>query len=812
MNKNNRKKKGLSKRVLALMLCCFCLLATVPISAFALETGETQITEERISEQQSESTSEALLPLSSETSESQTETDTQQNTSDEVIEPIIENETDTASGDETGAEAEIEENAETEADTEIVTETYSDIEAEDGTQTNTETETESKDNNTEKLSFYDQLMAAESCQEIFNLMMSDTDACLLMSAEELTQLKEKVNSMEDDGYQVDVLDTIVYLEGQLGGCTCGVVEGEEHDTSCPMYEISTYAEQLNQSYWKNTINVYYDTVNNVNYGSAASNNGVGVTSVKLAGTAVAYGNAGTTSWSGGTTLATYYPSATTSNETTASLSIAASEGYYVTGVVVACAPKPGSQLSPFKCSTWSSGYAYQETFNLSQSTYSNGVYTLTKDLSSKAFCHDSNSKGTGNYFILILVAPVPTPLYVEYNYGNVESFLTVDSNSAFYNPTWTVKSSSNNYGTGSVYTNDTQFAYGYENNDTSVIASWTHYANTISDAALAEAANVGYYFTGWSVIWYNECNISEADNTYRDSYTMSFSDEYMTGSYQSGASVQLPTHVRLVAQWAPISLKMTKTVSGLSSITEFTSTSQTYTLQLQNQQNGEYVTLQTKDYTITGDGTLTYTFAASGADVTQIITPGTYKVVETGSYDLTGSVDNAYCTTTYPVQTVEVTANGTVQELQVLNTYSSTPATYDLTVQKTVSGNMYDANKEFAFTVTYGDETATFNLKKDGTYTIENIPVGAAVAVTESPDGYTYSFVSITEGVAKEDTTNGVSFIMPAQDVTVVINNDKTVTVDTGILLDTLPYILILGVVAVGAVLLIKKRRNRDDD
>ena len=159
-----------------------------------------------------------------------------------------------------------------------------------------------------------------------------------------------------------------------------------------------------------------------------------------------------------------------------------------------------------------------------------------------------------------------------------------------------------------------------------------------------------------------------------------------------------------------------------------------------------------------------------------------------------------------------MTANGTVQELQVLNTYSSTPATYDLTVQKTVSGNMYDANKEFAFTVTYGDETATFNLKKDGTYTIENIPVGAAVAVTESPDGYTYSFVSITEGVAKEDTTNGVSFIMPAQDVTVVINNDKTVTVDTGILLDTLPYILILGVVAVGAVLLIKKRRNRDDD
>lgn len=55
-------------------------------------------------------------------------------------------------------------------------------------------------------------------------------------------------------------------------------------------------------------------------------------------------------------------------------------------------------------------------------------------------------------------------------------------------------------------------------------------------------------------------------------------------------------------------------------------------------------------------------------------------------------------------------------------------------------------------------------------------------------------------------------FTMPEEDGKLVINNDKTVTVDTGVLLDTLPYILILGVVAVGAVLLIKRRRKRDDD
>lgn len=135
-----------------------------------------------------------------------------------------------------------------------------------------------------------------------------------------------------------------------------------------------------------------------------------------------------------------------------------------------------------------------------------------------------------------------------------------------------------------------------------------------------------------------------------------------------------------------------------------------------------------------------------------------------------------------------------------------------LTIQKTVSGNMYDANKAFTFTVTYGGKTETFNLKKDETGTIPNVPAGATVTVTENPDGYTYSFVSITEGVTKTDQKNGVSFTMPANDVTVVINNDKTVQIDTGILLDTLPYLLILGVVAVGAVLMFKKRRNRDDD
>lgn len=146
-----------------------------------------------------------------------------------------------------------------------------------------------------------------------------------------------------------------------------------------------------------------------------------------------------------------------------------------------------------------------------------------------------------------------------------------------------------------------------------------------------------------------------------------------------------------------------------------------------------------------------------------------------------------------------------------------------LTIRKTLSGNMYDANKTFAFTVTadkdmtYGTTTSkeiSFNLIKDQETTI-TVPVGAKVTVTENPDGYTPTVDKGTLDASSitGENTYGISFTMPDANSTVVFNNDKTATPDTGVLLDSLPYILILAVVvALGAIVFIRKRRNRDDD
>ena len=139
------------------------------------------------------------------------------------------------------------------------------------------------------------------------------------------------------------------------------------------------------------------------------------------------------------------------------------------------------------------------------------------------------------------------------------------------------------------------------------------------------------------------------------------------------------------------------------------------------------------------------------------------------------------------------------------------PVEYDLTVTKNLSGNMYNANDEFTFTVSYGDETEEITLGDDD-FKEFSIPNGAKVTITETnAEGYDFSVASISNGVEYSEQANSVTFTMPANDVKIVIDNKKDVDIDTGVFLDTLPYILILGVAAAGAVVLVKRRKHSDD-
>ena len=208
---------------------------------------------------------------------------------------------------------------------------------------------------------------------------------------------------------------------------------------------------------------------------------------------------------------------------------------------------------------------------------------------------------------------------------------------------------------------------------------------------------------------------------------------------------------------------------------------------------------------------------------------------------------------------------------RVVNFYAHyKKATSNVTITKQVTGLLGDTNKEFAFSVSItqnnvactgvtakkGDQTVSdltnFTLKHNETVTLENVPIGATITVTEVAPGEHYT-VSATGHGSEKNGGSDVTFTYDAvantatasdadeadlmllsmdedtavdadgdavayDDGTTVGNNQIIVTnhcgllPDTGVLLDTLPYIVILAVVAGGVALLMLRKRRKEDD
>lgn len=164
------------------------------------------------------------------------------------------------------------------------------------------------------------------------------------------------------------------------------------------------------------------------------------------------------------------------------------------------------------------------------------------------------------------------------------------------------------------------------------------------------------------------------------------------------------------------------------------------------------------------------------------------------------------------------------------NTYSAG----SLVVTKNVTGNMGDRNRYFKITVTLTGEDgkshadsypvtggsklvngtddtsastisvgtpADFYLKHGETFTIANLPYGVTYTVVEenySNDGYTTTTTYSDEINKKIDSNHD----------TVTITNHKEAAVDTGIMLDSLPYVLLLTVCVVCMVAFFVKKRS----
>lgn len=238
----------------------------------------------------------------------------------------------------------------------------------------------------------------------------------------------------------------------------------------------------------------------------------------------------------------------------------------------------------------------------------------------------------------------------------------------------------------------------------------------------------------------------------------------------------------------------------------------------------------------------------------------TYKVTETGKNAAgVGYTDNeVYMKVTVinadpadPTQGVVVAGisfrkeqdtTGEVTDNKKLGNLTNDYKSGTLVVEKEVTGNMGEVDRDFTFTITltsakdvlskityalstnaaitnvtgatnnttektldagdtgWKEAVITATLRDTDTITLYNIPDGVEYTITETSEadhGYE------TTGEVKEKKA-----IAAGTATTEKITNKKDVPIDTGVTVDTLPYIMILAVAMIGALLVLRKREE----
>ncbi len=166
-----------------------------------------------------------------------------------------------------------------------------------------------------------------------------------------------------------------------------------------------------------------------------------------------------------------------------------------------------------------------------------------------------------------------------------------------------------------------------------------------------------------------------------------------------------------------------------------------------------------------------------------------------------------------------------------------------LSVKKTVTGNLGDQDKLFTIKVTLtseegktvnsditvsggsdsgnvqtiekgwtGDKEITIKLKHDETVSFDKIPAGVTYTVEEDASHIAAGDTQTTEELNGEEGylvsyTDEEGTIAKGATPEASVTNDKDTGINTGISLDSLPYLLMLAAAAIGAVIAFRRRR-----
>lgn len=217
-------------------------------------------------------------------------------------------------------------------------------------------------------------------------------------------------------------------------------------------------------------------------------------------------------------------------------------------------------------------------------------------------------------------------------------------------------------------------------------------------------------------------------------------------------------------------------------------------------------------------------------DQTEAVCPETKTTADGTVYTFKGWYTDENCTQKADFVNGTISADTTFYAKYV-------PASANLTVTKTVTGKLGDTNKAFTFTITKADGTSAnitdanveiseadrakvewkgngqFTLKDGASITFKNLPSGEYKIVEDDYTGEKYetSWQIGTDGKVYEKNRTATVTIGTTEQ-TVHFTNHRTLEPDLGVLLDTLPYIVILAVVAGGVALLMLRKHRKEDD
>lgn len=151
---------------------------------------------------------------------------------------------------------------------------------------------------------------------------------------------------------------------------------------------------------------------------------------------------------------------------------------------------------------------------------------------------------------------------------------------------------------------------------------------------------------------------------------------------------------------------------------------------------------------------------------------------------------------------------GDAADIAVKNTY--TVKTVDVTIEKEVTGNYGDMQGEFEFEVSVSGEESprTFSLAHGEFEKLENIPINALLTLSEEARGHEVSVWIGEEQIQAEDGEYEIDLTEYDGNIIIKVVNHRDEVIDTGIMLDSMPYILILAGVTVGLGIKIVRRKR----